>query len=161
MNQELPLRDVHAAVAPDWWPLAPGWWVLAALFLVLAAYGGYRLFRAWRRRQLQKALMQEFESAEQLLQQGRELAFLHELAAFLKRLLIYRIGQASAAGAHGVEWERTLLAVDPDDPELAAAARFVAAEQYQAPERLGQLPVDGLRRLAHRWIERAAAGAAP
>ena len=32
----LPLRDVHPAVAPPWWPPAPGWWWVAAALLAIA-----------------------------------------------------------------------------------------------------------------------------
>lgn len=45
----LVLRDIHAAVAPTWWPPAPGWWLLAALLLLLGA--GALAWRVRRKRQ--------------------------------------------------------------------------------------------------------------
>jgi hypothetical protein len=51
----LVLRDIHASVAPAWWPPAPGWWWLsAALVLVLAALLAWRVLRARRRRRIER-----------------------------------------------------------------------------------------------------------
>lgn len=53
MDDGLVLRDIHASVAPSWWPPAPGWWLLAALvLLVLAAFVAWGLVRRRRRRRL-------------------------------------------------------------------------------------------------------------
>lgn len=51
----LVLRDIHASIAPGWWPPAPGWWWLAvALALALAAVVAWRVLRARRRRRIER-----------------------------------------------------------------------------------------------------------
>lgn len=51
----LVLRDIHASVAPGWWPPAPGWWWLAAALIVaLMAVVAWRVLRARRRRRIER-----------------------------------------------------------------------------------------------------------
>lgn len=56
----LPLRDIHLAPAPPWWPPAPGWWLLAlAVALLVAGIGWWRGRKARRR----AAIARVFDSA--------------------------------------------------------------------------------------------------
>lgn len=47
MIAPLPLKDVHAGIAPSWWPPAPGWWMLAVLLVIVLV----TVALWWKRRQ--------------------------------------------------------------------------------------------------------------
>jgi hypothetical protein len=56
----LPLKNVHAGVAPSWWPPAPGWWLVTAGVLALVVLGSW----LWRRRgRRHAALLRVFDDA--------------------------------------------------------------------------------------------------
>ena len=59
MITPLPLHDVHAGIAPSWWPPAPGWWVLATVVLICGGLVAWWL----RRRRRQFALLKLFDEA--------------------------------------------------------------------------------------------------
>ena len=60
MTTPLTLHDVHAGIAPGWWPPAPGWWMLAVITLVAVA-----VFAWWwlRRRRRHRVLLRLFDEA--------------------------------------------------------------------------------------------------
>lgn len=158
MSTELPLRDVHSAVAPDWWPPAPGWWVVLALVIVAIAMFAYRGCRRWRRERIRRRLRAELASVEPLAQEDPA-AFLSQLAVLLKRLVIHACDRPELAGVHGSAWRAVLLEVADEDPQLQAAADAVVREQYRPPDKQA-VPIPALTELARRWVERAAAESA-
>lgn len=56
----LPLRDVHEAVAPAWWPPAPGWWLVLG---VCALALGVLAWRHWRRVQRRRGAARLFDAS--------------------------------------------------------------------------------------------------
>lgn len=49
MTPALDLRDVHAGIAPAWWPPAPGWWIVFAAAALIVALLAWRWLRGKRR----------------------------------------------------------------------------------------------------------------
>ena len=76
----LVLRDIHAAVAPGWWPPAPGWWGVAALVLLTA--GGlvaWRLRVRWQRRRAGRLFDRSVQAS------GSPAARVAEMSTLLRR----------------------------------------------------------------------------
>jgi len=61
MNAPIALpHDVHAGIAPAWWPPAPGWWLLFAAIIGLASFFAWR---GVRRRRRAAAILRLFDDA--------------------------------------------------------------------------------------------------
>jgi hypothetical protein len=81
------LKDIHWPISPSWWPLAPGYYVVALLLVVLICIAIKLVFGA-KKRQLRKAIEQEFMLIESNFREGGDVALLQgSLAALLKRLV--------------------------------------------------------------------------
>lgn len=145
---DLPLRDIHPAVAPPWWPPAPGWWWLAAASVTLAlALGLWR----WHRRRRRRALIEMFDAA--LRQAGSPAAQLAAMSELLRRAARRHAGDAAALD--GEAWLR-LLDQDMPRPEFSTGAgRLLLVGPYR-PE-VAAAEVEALRPLARarflRWME--------
>lgn len=149
---ELPLRDIHPAAAPPWWPPAPGWWLLALLAALAAGWLGRLAWRRYRRYRRRRALRGELAGIVSHWQARRDdRAFVIELSAFLRRLVVHVGGHRDLAGVNGAAWVEFLAGPD-DDAALKAAGTVLAEGPYRRggpiehPERL--VP------LAERWIRR-------
>lgn len=147
---ELPLRDIHPAATPPGWPPAPGWWALALLAALAAGWLGWLAWRRWRRYRRRRALRRELAGIVSHWQARRDdRAFVAELSAFLRRLIVHAGGRRELAGVTGAAWVEFLAG---DDAGLAAAGAALADGPYRRsapiehPERL--VP------LAERWIRR-------
>lgn len=148
MQDALPLRDIHASVAPAWWPPAPGWWmVMAVVVLALAALFAWRWRRVRRRRRHEHAFDAAVAAA---VSPAQQIAAISELLRRAGRLL-----DPSADRLQGEAW---LAFLDADD----AAPRFsgdAAALLIDGPFRRDADPVavDALRRTARArfliWME--------
>lgn len=149
---ELPLRDIHPAAAPPWWPPAPGWWALALLAaLALTALGwlAWRRFRRYRRRRALSAELAGLVSHWQARRDDR--SFVVALSAFLRRLVVHAGKRTHAAGLSGAAWAE-YLAHPIDDP----AEREACAALVEAPYRRdGAVPhPERLVPVARHWIRR-------
>ncbi len=149
---ELPLRDIHSAGTPPWWPPAPGWWALAVLAALAAGWLGWRAWRHYQRYRWRRALRGELAGIVSHWQARRDdRAFLIALSGFLRRLIVHVGGHRELAGITGTAWAEFLAGPD-DDAGLAAAVAMLVEGPYrpggpiERPERL--VP------LAERWIRR-------
>lgn len=151
---ELPLRDIHAAPAPPWWPPAWGWWVLAVLLVVAAVWGALRLSRFLARRRYRRKLLAEVDHifAQWQADQNDQRA-VAAISALLRRLLIHAGGRRELAGAVGAEWVEVLQSVAGDDPAQRSAAAALASAPYQQNPDSGSMPgVGDFAALARHWV---------
>jgi membrane protein implicated in regulation of membrane protease activity len=148
MQDALPLRDIHASVAPAWWPPAPGWWILVAFAaLVLAILLAWR----WRRIRRRRRHQQVFDLA--VAAAGNPAEQVAVMSGLLRRAA--RLRDPSADRLEGDAW---LAFLDADDtaPRLSAES---AALLLEGPFRRDADPaaVDALRRTARArflaWME--------
>jgi hypothetical protein len=150
---ELPLRDIHAAAAPPFWPPAPGWWILALLGLIVAVWFGRRLwmrYRAWRFKQ---ALKLEYAGIVGHYQASRDAwQALADSATFFRRLLVHVGGYRSQAGMVGEDWAEHLASVAPDDPQIRQLCQHLARDAYK--QQVDDVDATTLSRLADCWIDR-------
>lgn len=97
----LPLKAMHAGMAPAWWPPAPGWWLLMAAIIALIAAVSYWLLRRHRRRlALERWFDAELAGAASAQDQ------LAALSALLRRAA--RRIDPQADRLEGAEWLRFL-----------------------------------------------------
>lgn len=151
---ELPLRDIHAAPAPPWWPPAWGWWVLAALLVVAAIWGVLWLRRFLARRRYRRHLLAEVDHifAQWQADQNDQRA-VAAISALLRRLLIHAGGRRELAGAVGAEWVEVLQSVAGDDETQRGVAAALASAPYRRDTDTGSMPsVGDFADLARRWV---------
>lgn len=131
-SPDLPLRDIHAAPAPPWWPPAWGWWVLAAVALVLLVWAGIGLRRYLARRRYRQALLREVDHiVAQWQADQNEARAVAALSVLLRRLVVHAGDRHELAGVAGQPWVEALQAAVAGDTALEKAA----AELTQAPYR--------------------------
>jgi hypothetical protein len=116
----LPLRDIHAATAPSWWPPAPGWWLLLAVVVAAAAIVlGLRL----RRRRRERALIRLFDDA--LAQASTPPAQVAAMSELLRRAARRRDSMADTL--QGEDW-LGFLDAGLDSPVFATGPGAVLVE---------------------------------
>lgn len=150
MNQDLGLRDIHAAPPPDFWPPGPAWWLVAVLALVLLVWASVQAVRRYRAYRWRRLLWSELDRIHRRFQEnGDAVGYLREIATYLKRVAVRCAGRRELANAYGSDWSSVLAGIVDDDPDLAVAAEWVAVRQYR-PVSASEIPVDSLQRLARR-----------
>ena len=114
----LVLRDIHASVAPSWWPPAPGWWMVAAALLALGL--GYALWR--RRRNLRdRRIAALFDDA--VAAAADPAASVATMSELLRRAA--RQNHPRADTLSGEAWLALLDGGDPDAPFTSGAGRLL------------------------------------
>lgn len=117
---DLPLRDIHPANAPPWWPPAPGWWlVVAGLLVAIGIVFALRL----RRRRRARAIGRLFDEA--LAQAQTPAARIAAISELLRRAA--RRQHPDADKLHGDDWLR-LLDQGLKQPVFAAGAGTVSGD---------------------------------
>ena len=104
------LRDVHAPLAPEWWPPAPGWWllslatVMAVLWFVRLLWQAHTARRPIRRA---KAMIRALRHSHD---QGRidTLQYIHKSNEILKRLLVNALGIRHLGATSDDQWLNAL-----------------------------------------------------
>ncbi len=148
MSAPLTLRDVHAGVAPAWWPPAPGWWMLfAALLVVVTALAWWR----WRKRRRHAAILHVFDMAiDGAGTPSQQIAAMSEL---LRRAA--RIQDPAADRMEGDAWLRFLDEGMPQPVFNAGAGALLLEGGFRADASVEQ--ANALRALARerylRWMQ--------
>ena len=125
MKAPLPLKDVHAGIAPNWWPPAPGWWVLAAItVLIVVVIAWWR----WRRRRLKDAILRLFD--ETLDQAGTPSQQVAAMSALLRRSA--RLRNPAADRMEGDAWLEFLDDGLPDQPFSTGAGSLLLDGGFRA-----------------------------
>jgi len=100
MNPLEELKDIHAAPVPGWWPLAPGWWLLMVVLILLVVAMVY-LFRYYRLRRRQRAILNKFKTVYANYQQDTNAAKLAvDLHQLIRRLMLLH-GEQQQVGLAG------------------------------------------------------------
>jgi len=108
LTAPLTLRDVHAGIAPAWWPLAPGWWMVLAVILAVAGVGAWV---AARRRRKRDAILRLFDDAvEGAVSPSQQVAAMSEL--------LRRAARRTHPGADTLEGDAWLRVLDDGMPRL-------------------------------------------
>ena len=154
MGDSLPLRDIHAALPAQWWPLSPLVLILlgvALLGLLLAMFFVWQRWRCRRRRQLLVDDLGRLQSGFENHQDRMLLA--RELSEWLRRLILYRSGmtRAAVAGLAGSAWRDILLGPFADNARLSTAAAQISEAPWQAQ---GEFDDNAAFDLALAWIDR-------
>lgn len=149
MTTPLPLRDVHAGIAPSWWPPAPGWWVLATVVLLCGVLVAWWL----RRRRRQLALLKLFDEAiDRAGSPPQQVAAMSEL---LRRAA--RSRDPAADRLEGDAWLHFLDEGLPDLPFSTGAGALLRDGGFRAEVAVDD--VAALRTLARKrylsWMQRA------
>lgn len=146
----LPLRDVHEAVAPPWWPPAPGWWLLAAACACLAGAIAWRAWRSSRRRR-EAARLFDATVAEASTPPAQVAAISELLRRAARRV------DPQAATLAGEDWLRWLETAQPDGGFGEEAAALLRDGAFRRD--LDAATVEALRARARvrylAWMQRA------
>lgn len=146
---DLPLRDIHAAPQPPWWPPAWGWWLLAAAVLAVLVWAGVLLWRWLARRRYRRRLVAEVDHVEAQWQADHDdRRALASLSALLRRLLVHAGQRPGVAGRTGESWASLLAEAVAGDQELESVAQAMASAPYRADP---DVAVPDAVRLARQW----------
>lgn len=154
MNDELPLRDIHAAAIADWWPLAPLSWVLLLLLFAALTVALVAALRRWFRARRRRAMLNDLEQLRTAFgDQHSSVQLAQGLSQWLRRLLLHRGGPEAGqvAGMTGARWSGHLAGPFSDDQRLVAAAEQIASQPWQAKPTLDDVAAFDL---ARAWIDR-------
>lgn len=143
--ENLPLRDIHTATQPPWWPPAPGWLLVAAVVLAVAAV----LCALWLRlRRRRRAVARLFDDA--LAQADTPAAQVAAMSELLRRAA--RRIDPQADRLEGEDWLRFLDA-GLRQPVFAAGAGAVLRDGAFLRE-VSPTEVEGLREVVRaRFLE--------
>lgn len=153
----LPIRDIHQAPQPEWWPPAPGWWVLAVLLLVALIILSVVLLIRYRRHKRYLRVRKELTVLEQQWKSdGDSGGLIRGVSKLLRRIVLYASDDPALATMNGQRWADFLASVLPDDSAVSLAAVDVATQVYSnEPET--DCPEDIIR-LADVWMQHAYTG---
>ncbi len=144
----LDLRDIHAAMTPDFWPPAPGWWLLTALVAMLLAAAGWQLLKLWRRRQLQARILAELSALDS--HSPAEIAV--GISTLLRRVALMGYARSEVAPLSGDAWLRFLDSTGGDGAFSNGVGNVLATAPYAAHD-VTNVNANALLALAREWIK--------
>ncbi len=98
------LRDIQAAVAPEWWPPAVGWWVLAGGICVVIGIGV--LSFVWWYRQPKQFALRELKQLYRTYEHPVVLA--RQMSALFKRVALVLYPRERTAKLAAEDWQAFL-----------------------------------------------------
>lgn len=154
----IPLRDIHLPESVSWWPLAPGWWIMLGL-LILAAAVVFFLKTMKDRKQLDKQVMDEFQSLVDQYKNDRDTnALLANVSKLLRRVSMTRFSQEEVAALTGDRWLKFLdetLVNAKNTGSLnfhSELGELLVSSQYQKSQSIDENKLDQLLMLSKRWL---------
>ena len=141
------LKDIHLPPPVSWWPPAPGWWLVGVCLLGLLGWGGYLLWKFFRRGQYRREALAGLRRLRDADPGQRVL--LEEVSRLLRRVAIVQYGREEVAPLCGDAWLRFLDRTGKTDQFSEGEGKALGTMLYQ-PE----VAVDGERlcRIAESWI---------
>ena len=127
------LRDVHAPMAPEWWPPAPGWWLLGIAVIASTVFICRLLWRAYRARQPIRSARTLIDQLKENHQQGRidTLHYVHETNEVLKRLLVNALGIRHLAATSDEQWLGALDTIVGDCAFSEGHGKIFGAQRFR------------------------------
>lgn len=153
--QALQLRDIHLPASPELWPPAPGWWIVGITALVLLLLLGFRLFRFWQRRRLQKEAIASLDALQRDYDDEQIPQFLAAVSVLLRRVAIMKFPRQQVASLTGRGW-LSFLDLHGGDGQYSNGAGSVLADGPYA--RNSNVDKEALLSLARKWIKRNLTG---
>ena len=143
------LKDIHLPPPVGWWPPAPGWWLVAICLLALVVWGGYLLWKFFRRGRFRREALVNLRQLCEAHQDQRIL--LEEVARLLRQVAIAKYGREEVALLSGNSWLQFLDRTGRTDQFSQGAGQALGTMLYQPT-----VVVDGeqLCQLAETWIKR-------
>lgn len=104
------LRDVHAPMAPEWWPPAPGWWLLALAAIAGTVFICELVWKGYKARKPIRSARTLIDELKEKHAQGRidTLNYVHATNEVLKRLLVNALGIRHLAAISDEQWLNAL-----------------------------------------------------
>lgn len=147
----LDLRDIHAAAAPEFWPLAPGWWLLTLLVLATLLVIGWWLIRLLRQRRREARILSELDA----LSESNPAEAATQISTLLRRVALMRFKRIDVASLSGNAWLSFLDSTGGGGAFVNGAGSQLATVPYSATSDVAKNTEsnnEALLSLARQWI---------
>ena len=126
------LRDVHAPLAPEWWPPAPGWWLLAIAIVTTLVFIGRLLWRAHRARRPIRSAETMIRALRDSHDQGRidSLQYVHQSNEILKRLFVNALGIRHLGATSDEQWLTALDTISNGQEFSAGCGQILGTQRF-------------------------------
>lgn len=147
------LRDVHAPLAPEWWPPAPGWWLLAIAIVATLFFIGRLLWRAHKARRPVRSAQAMIKALRDSHDQGRidSLQYINESNEVLKRLLVNALGIRHLGATSDEQWLNALDTIS-NSREFSVGCGKIFGTQRFSPRASAE--VEAVDRLLQKLLTR-------
>lgn len=144
---DVDLRDIHAAVAPEFWPPAPGWWLLAITLTVISLFTARYLIHTWRQRQQRRGILEELDNIN--ARSPAEVAT--HVSTLLRRVALMRFERNEVASLSGEAWLSFLDRTGGNGAFSNGVGNVLATAPYAA-HGIDDADSKALVLLARNWI---------
>ena len=126
------LRDVHAPLAPEWWPPAPGWWLLSAAIVATLFFVCRLLWQAHKARRPIRSAQTMIRALKASHEQGQidSLKYIHGCNEVLKRLLVHALGIRHLGATSDEQWLNALDTIINGREFSAGCGKILGAQRF-------------------------------